>query len=327
MTNELGSTLYDLTIKEILKSCKNQAQKVLANYILEKAPATQIFNVTDVLITSIKKAEESPTSRNDLATWVQERTGMVVNYDKKGTLYVDYSWTPYLDDLFTYAKTNNNMYYVGLIHRLDDQRILMFFGTVNDELKFTIFQSVTIELTAFQIVADYSHMLDSVRDYIELNHVTDERQRDYLLSAMHICFTGYFVLLLKMFNDLTDKDTRPCRCYVDECDDNKTYYYRSPLDKKVTKIGNKPIILILDDGKDVEQRAHTYKRRNGTIHYAFSWVVRGHYRRLHNPKSMGMDRNGERCVPGMTWIETYMKGDENLPLLKRERVVKDMRTV
>ena len=37
---------------------------------------------------------------------------------------------------------------------------------------------------------------------------------------------------------------------------------------------------------------------------------------------MGLDRNGKRCVQGATWIETYMKGDENLPLLRREHVVK-----
>ena len=133
------------------------------------------------------------------------------------------------------------------------------------------------------------------------------------------------MLLMKMFKDLTDKDKKQYRCYVDENDTKLSYYYRSPLNKKVTKAETKPIILVLNDTKDVERKVQEHRRKNGKIHYAFSWVVRGHYRRLHNPKSMGLDRNGVRCMPGVTWIETYMKGDENLPLLKRERIVIDKR--
>ena len=72
-------------------------------------------------------------------------------------------------------------------------------------------------------------------------------------------------------------------------------------------------------------KINKYKNPRGTIHYSFSWVVRGHYRRLHNPATMGYNRSGEKVMQGMTWVETYLKGDTNLPLLKRETIVIDKR--
>ena len=40
---------------------------------------------------------------------------------------------------------------------------------------------------------------------------------------------------------------------------------------------------------------------------------------------MGYNRSGEKVMQGMTWVETYLKGDTNLPLLKRETIVIDKR--
>ena len=322
--NDVGTKLYDLTLKEILKCCKNKEQKIMADFVLGKTQATQIYNVTDVVITNIKNS--SNDSSSDIIEWVDKKTGISIQQKySTGVFKTSCGYTPYVDDLFTYAKTNNNMWYVGLFHRLDDERIIMFFGTVNDNFKFTIFESITIETNLLGMTVDYSHMVDSVEEYIVREGIYNPNQIQYLRDSIHICFTGYFTLLMKMFKDLTDKDKKQYRCYIDECEDNKSYYYRSPLNKKVTKVGNKPIILVLENNKEADLKSRAYKRRNGKIHYAFSWVVRGHYRKLHNPNSIGMDRNGVRCMPGVTWIETYMKGDENLPLLKRERIVIDKR--
>lgn len=336
MPNEVGQKLYDITIKEILKSCRNREQKILADFILEKAPVTQIWNTTDVTIQSIIN---HPSGTEDLFDWIEQTTGIRMSGDEcefsaddrfnitkgelPGRMTLESEWTPCADDIFTYAKTNNGMYYVLLMHRLDDTKIIMFFGTTQ-EFQFTVFESITVEIDIFGVHVDYRHMFESVRDYIVRNGISDPKKMNFLFNSMHTCFLGYFSMLLKMFADLTSKD-KPLRCYVDEEDNGRNVYYRSPLTKKVTKVGNKPIILVLHNDSEADTKARAYKRLGGKIHYAFSWVVRGHYRKLHNPKTLGLDRNGERCVPGYTWIETYVKGDENAPLLKRERVVLDRR--
>ena len=318
MSNELGNLLYDITIKEIIKCCKNKEQKVLANYVLEKIPSTQIFNITDVLFDSIT----NDFGNGGMDKWVWEKCNIKTTLKGEGRVNMQSSWTPYVDNVFVYAHTHNDMYYVGLFHRLDDEHVVGFFGTVNDDHKLTVFESITIEVNALTgLEINYSHMFESVSKYIKTQGITNPRQIKYLYDAMDICFLGFFSVTLKVFRDLTEKDNKSYKCYIDEIED-KPNYYRSPLDKKVTKAEAKPIILILKNEKDIERKVQKHRSTKGKIHYAFSWVVRGHYRKLHNPNSMGMDRNGVRCMPGVTWIEAYMKGDENLPLLKRERIVK-----
>ena len=61
------------------------------------------------------------------------------------------------------------------------------------------------------------------------------------------------------------------------------------------------------------------KNSNGhNIIYLNSFEVRGHWRKI---KGMGCDRAGGRNVQGATWIATYTKGDEELPLKKQIRVI------
>lgn len=57
------------------------------------------------------------------------------------------------------------------------------------------------------------------------------------------------------------------------------------------------------------------KSGRGTTHsgvpivWKEAWSVAAHWRRLANPESLGLDRYGERCVKGFTWIGHYHKGD------------------
>ena len=53
-----------------------------------------------------------------------------------------------------------------------------------------------------------------------------------------------------------------------------------------------------------------------------TWDVMSHWRKLSNPESLGKDRYGERTVTGYTWIETYTKGDDNLPTIIKTRRIK-----
>lgn len=56
----------------------------------------------------------------------------------------------------------------------------------------------------------------------------------------------------------------------------------------------------------------------GTIDYSHRFEVRGHWRRI---SGLGKDRDGQYCVRGMTWVVPFEKGPENLPLIKKVRVM------
>ena len=322
-SNDLGNLFYRKTLQHVIKKVSNKDQRQLANYMLERSSAVQIYNVTDVLNSFIKKSEKAATESESLSAYIKAATDIDVSVDTENCRCTfNYSWTPYVDDLYVYSETNNGLYYSVLMHRISDEHIVIVFGTITKEGKVTMMNTSTVEIKALGLHVQYGNIKYSVHDLIyELGVQNDYRKVQYMYDSIHICFVGTLSFILKMFHDLTDK-SQSCRCYVDTTEDTRTEYFRSPVNKKVTKLGNKPIILILNNDSEADKKAHRYKRRQGRIQYAFSWVVRGHYRRLHNPKSMGLDRNGKRCVQGATWIETYMKGDENLPLLRREHVVK-----
>lgn len=48
------------------------------------------------------------------------------------------------------------------------------------------------------------------------------------------------------------------------------------------------------------------------IDWSSAWNVRAHWRRLNNPESVGIGRNGLRDVVGFTWISNYKKGEGEL---------------
>ena len=149
--------------------------------------------------------------------------------------------------------------------------------------------------------------------------------RDKVIETAKVS-TTFYADMLKIFGDIVDQEKHAYKCYVDEPEEVRTNYYRKLTGNRETiKTQDKPILLILVDDKDIESKINKYRNPRGHIEYAFSWVVRGHYRRLHNPETVGYDRNGEKCVQGMTWVDTYLKGDPNMPLLKRETIVIDKR--
>lgn len=46
--------------------------------------------------------------------------------------------------------------------------------------------------------------------------------------------------------------------------------------------------------------------------------LRGHWR-AHD--GLGKDRDGNYCVGGFTWVKNHIRGDENLPLIKKTRII------
>lgn len=316
MSNEVGNMMYSAVLKHICKICTNFEQKQLADFVLEKAPVTKIFNITDP---NSKILNDSETRRKaTIDKRVDEILGTTGCYSKKEEVssVLKYSWTPYCDDIFVYAKIGEGDYSYMLAHRLDDNRIITFHGLYQISGDVTIF-SIPVSTSINGVELRLHNLLNSLAD------IKVQQEYANLTTTFTTCF---YASILKIFNDIANQEKRSFKCYVDEPEVQKTNYYRKLTGQRDTiKALDKPIILVLYDDNDIENKIKKYRNPHGHIEYAFSWVVRGHYRRLHNPETVGYDRNGEKCVQGMTWVETYLKGDPSLPLLKRETIVIDKR--
>lgn len=70
-------------------------------------------------------------------------------------------------------------------------------------------------------------------------------------------------------------------------------------------------------GKSGGQQPRRYIDGN-RVEYSHRFLVRGHWRKH---EGVGKNRAGERVVEGMTWVSECEKGDKNLPLIKKVRVV------
>lgn len=318
MTNELGNHLYKLTIKQVQALCHSKYTKMLADYVVDNAVKTTIYNISDV-ISVLGKTNTNLRVGENLPLWVHTISGIPIS-DKDDNLIDFYTeYTPFVDHYFAYGIADNGLQYVLLSHRIDDTRAAIFFGFVEDN-NFTVFQCIPLTIIDNIVRVDLTRLLEAADMFSKnIRYVRNSRE------VMKTLFVGYLSCLFAMFRDITNQDKKMFKCFVDEAEQPKMSYYRKRSNKEVIKVQDKPIILILRDEGDINHKIITHKSSSGRIHYAFSWVVRGHYRRLHNPESIGRDRNGERCIQGMTWIDTYLKGDENLPLLKRETIVIDKR--
>ena len=54
------------------------------------------------------------------------------------------------------------------------------------------------------------------------------------------------------------------------------------------------------------------------IEYSNGFYVSAHWRKTRKPDSMGLNREGERCVKGLTWVGHYFKGED--PIIKIRKV-------
>jgi len=67
----------------------------------------------------------------------------------------------------------------------------------------------------------------------------------------------------------------------------------------------KPSQYIYVSATDRSKKLPKTKRN---ITWFTTFPVRGHWRKLHNPSSIGLDRQNNRCIQGFTWINSYKKG-------------------
>lgn len=89
----------------------------------------------------------------------------------------------------------------------------------------------------------------------------------------------------------------------------KSKFKTSSGQKSVYKPTN---IIYVGGGRNSIEPTHTHGGHN--IHWQTSWAVMAHWRRLKNPESMGLGRQGKRNVKGYTWVNNYSKGDGALKM-------------
>jgi hypothetical protein len=104
--------------------------------------------------------------------------------------------------------------------------------------------------------------------------------------------------------------------------EDKVFYddARKRIHKRYQKyIGNTNRIAVINCDRELSPQAVI---RSGMRKYGFHWEVRGYYRNLHNPETMGLNANGERIVKGKTWVKPHTKGDKEKPKIEKRWKVK-----
>lgn len=69
-----------------------------------------------------------------------------------------------------------------------------------------------------------------------------------------------------------------------------------------------------------KQNRDKYYINGRKIEFSHRFLVRGHWRKI-SEHSLGKNRAGEYSIAGMTWVTEFQKGDKELPLIKKVRLV------
>lgn len=57
------------------------------------------------------------------------------------------------------------------------------------------------------------------------------------------------------------------------------------------------------------------------VQWSHSWFVRGHWRVLHDPLTIGKNRAGQYCQKGFTWVIDHIKGPDDKEVIDKIRVL------
>lgn len=67
-----------------------------------------------------------------------------------------------------------------------------------------------------------------------------------------------------------------------------------------------------------EKRLFLSKEKELEVDWSHRWEVRGHWRDI---VGLGKDRSGDYCITNKTWVIDHVKGPEDLPLIRKTRVI------
>lgn len=126
-------------------------------------------------------------------------------------------------------------------------------------------------------------------------------------------------IILELFNQINDTNNKRYNVYSEDTNERPRLIIKDNITHRLL---NRPTYIVLNkEVKETEVRKYA-RKSDSKIEYSFSWIVRGHYRKLHNNTSNGKDIFG-RPIQGKTWIESYLKGDKNMPLRVSQYKVKE----
>lgn len=314
--------------KLILNSYKNKNQKyadtTMREHLINNFLDMPVFDMTEVFhkkgtiieemakeVRELEKVTNSPReSEEDLMRRLHGEAYNVAITGYAGNTTIHTDFTPYVDSFMVIV--GNEDYHIASIvvpSKLEDTHI-MYTCAIVDKIESVIVSSLKSDENSTNI------KVKSVRD--------DKFKR--LLQGVA---DNMILLILTTFRDLQVQKDKPNEyvCYEDVPTEPQTAYLRKN-NKEAVKVSEKPVIVILkneDDEIKMEKTLKKYERSGHTLQYSFSWVVRGHWRALHNHLSFGKDKNGNP-VQGKTWVKTHLKGNVDMPIRRREIIVKDRRT-
>ena len=120
------------------------------------------------------------------------------------------------------------------------------------------------------------------------------------------CIKLLIVTILRTFITLSLLNNKSHTIYKVNAD--RPEYLRKKLTKNAIKV-QRPIYIYLNKSTEIIRSYPKYANRK--IERLSSWIVRGHWRRLDNPKKRGKDAQGKYVVEGFTWVVPHVCGDKD----------------
>lgn len=307
MTNELGNMTYKHAVNVVREYFvgKNKGTD-LDDFIVDSLAEMKIYNLSEVYCRLNKNFEAGKLNRISN-----------ISVDK-------------YDEHFIYKNAHLPDFPVFSYHTAEsegkkiNQPVIIFMGSFplsdNRWIAFTGGWHARGGKAVLTSLMQCGQVLGDLKVKIAGNENLAKAEFDMLQESM----SARVEIYLDTFLALEKQEERNYRCFIDNMDKPRVNVYISRGDKQTVKILDKPVYLILRDDDLIDTNIKRYRRKGGTIQYCFSWIVRGHWRKLHNPETFGYGLTGER-VQGKTYIKSYVKGDKNAPLIKRETHIVDRR--
>lgn len=334
MSVELSNKIFNEFVKHYLRTIKVYTEGISRDDLVEYLMSAKIYNVSDCckdlsdrIIQAIYK-NNNPSLEELFAPAFKGRTthtrfddtsGEPQTYwEVEGTLGIDHP-------VFAYRMADKRVTdcMVDFIMTLPfSDRAIFILGSARKN--FEIINNVSVRVVCEENLLKIYPLLPPDIAINPLTY-TGDNQKDlgWLFTNM---FIAYRVgTLLGIFKHLGNQEKQMFNCYSEKPEGNKYIHMRNPKTKEVSKYPFKSLFIILKNDNELSKKVQRITNSGRKIEYSFSWIVRGHWRNLHNPESIGKGISGEDVV-GKTYIHSYLKGDKDAPLLKKETVVLDRRT-
>lgn len=157
---------------------------------------------------------------------------------------------------------------------------------------------------------------------LELSVIEDNNKNvtKHIMKA----YLQWLYIIMNMFRKLSIVNQQLYKSYIVHDNDKEQYkHLKSTKQNKYvrTKL-NKDTHIILPTDFNITKFIHS--KDNNSIRkqytYTHAFIVRGHFRNLHNPETLGINMLGERVIKGKTWINSYMKNSK-MQLINKTKVV------